>query len=1077
MEFPNGADITVTFTPEEAATAYGTIDLNCTGASKSISLVTSIDSECFTEAKGNVTPNPRFLSLDGFTASFGTLPKIVTIAEGEDVKCGATCVKFEGDPSKCGLNRNSSITFAPGTYKINGWINTNGTFETGVYAANADISSDDPSAIAVDPSYVYFSIPDTKGAWHYFEFTFNVTNLVSKGTIWINNDSRSSTATLAYLDNWQIYNTANSDDEIIYGDYPIQPVSFNKVKFSDAFWAPRIKMNQEVTIPIALQQCEETGRIDNFKKAGGLISGYFSTEYTFDDTDIYKIIEGMAYSIQMYPNPELDTKMDELIGYIGAAQEEDGYLFTARTAAEPGKMHSWVGAKRWEKDPDLSHELYNCGHLYEAAVAHYSATGKSNLLDIAIKNADLLVKEFLEGGLTYEPGHQIVEMGLAKMYRVTDKKEYLELAKYFLDLRGDKGVARKEYSQTHKPVIYQDEAVGHAVRAVYMYSGMADVAAMAHTTSYLDAIDKIWENVAGKKYYITGGIGAKHDGEAFGANYELPNHSAYCETCAAIGNVYWNHRMFLLHGESKYYDVIERTLYNGLISGISLSGDHFFYPNPLESRGNDSRSEWFGCACCPSNLCRFTASIPGYVYAQKNDSIYINLFVQGESEIEIGENKVQLTQETSYPWDGNIAITVNPEKAEEFNLLIRIPGWVGTQPVPSDLYHYVDAVGNSASLKLNGKNISYGIIDGYMKLSRNWQKGDKLELEFPMDVHRTAAHESVAADKGKVSLERGPIVYCLEWPENGEDIFSTVIDDETFITPSSYDADFLNGVVSLEIEGKIAQTSSGEVILKDKLLTAIPYYAWANRGKGDMAVWVASSKEYAEALPEELPEADTLIYTVLQEPFTGSINSVYPTVTVEPDVERICEIFGLQLADIQSAFNTEITYAAVNPNGSLNTTSTANAPGHWFDNTGYVTSWGTNSYVFSEFKLSDFVFNIGQYPNICPDGSKYTLKQALTYSPVGKAPIRVVFVFNITVSSDPNSVDEMSDDKSIQLFTSDRELHINGLPQGAIVYIDDVAGGKFIQASSSQGSYSITLPSGVYIVSVGELIKKKIIIP
>ncbi len=356
-------------------------------------------------------------------------------------------------------------------------------------------------------------------------------------------------------------------------DYPIRPVAFTQVKFTDNFWAPRIHINQDVTIPIALKQCYITGRVDNFKKAGGLMLGYFDTQFTFDDTDIYKILEGMSYSIQMYPNKELEAQMDTLIYYIQQAQEPDGYLFTARTAVEPGKMHEWVGEQRWEKDPALSHELYNCGHLYEAAVAHYQATGKRTLLDVAIKNADLVVKDFGPGILAYEPGHQIVEMGLVKLYRVTGKKEYLDLAKYFLDLRGHGESG--EYSQTHKPVIEQDEAVGHAVRAAYMYSGMADVAALTGDRSYLHAIDKIWDNVVRKKYYITGGIGATGHGEAFGKNYELPNMSAYCETCAAIANVYWNYRLFLLHGDSKYYDVLERTLYNGLISGISLSGDRF----------------------------------------------------------------------------------------------------------------------------------------------------------------------------------------------------------------------------------------------------------------------------------------------------------------------------------------------------------------------------------------------------------------------------------------------------------------------------------------------------------------------
>lgn len=623
-------------------------------------------------------------------------------------------------------------------------------------------------------------------------------------------------------------------------DYPIQPVSFTDVRFSDNFWAPRIKVNEEVTIPIALKHCYTTGRVDNFKKAGGLMPGYFATSLPFDDTDIYKIIEGMAYSIQTYPNERLEAQMDTLIYYIGKAQEDDGYLFTPRTAAEPGKLHGWVGEKRWEKDPDLSHELYNAGHLYEAAVAHFEATGKRSLLDIAVKNADLLVKDFLTGGLAYEPGHQIVEMGLVKMYRATGKREYLDLAKYFLDLKGNG--ERGAYCQSHKPVVEQDEAVGHAVRAAYMYSGMADVAALTGNRGYLNAIDRIWENVVEKKYYITGGIGARGEGEAFGDNYELPNMSAYCETCAAIGNVYWNHRLFLLHGEAKYYDVIERTLYNGLISGVSLSGDHFFYPNPLESEGQHSRSEWFGCACCPSNVCRFMPSVPGYVYAHKGNRIYVNLFVESEADIELDRNKVHVSQVSDYPWEGDITLTVEPEREGKFELALRLPGWVQDKPVPGDLYTYMSSSKEKAELRVNGKPVKYKLgQDGYIVLSRRWQVGDKVELVLPMKVRRTLARKEVKADEGKVTLERGPIVYCLEWCDNDGQVLNAVLEDGAGIE-EHYQAGLLNGVVSLNIKGKRTRRDIGGAVLEeDKMLTAIPYYAWANRGAGEMAVWIPRS--------------------------------------------------------------------------------------------------------------------------------------------------------------------------------------------------------------------------------------------
>ncbi|OPZ98809.1 MAG: Non-reducing end beta-L-arabinofuranosidase [Bacteroidetes bacterium ADurb.Bin416] len=638
-------------------------------------------------------------------------------------------------------------------------------------------------------------------------------------------------------------------------DYPINPVSFVAVKATDQFWAPRIRINQDITIPIALGHCYNTGRVDNFKKAGKLIPGYFDTQFTFDDTDIYKIIEGAAYSIQMYPNAELDARMDTLIEFIRVAQEPDGYLYTARTAGKPGALHEWVGVKRWEKDPDLSHELYNCGHLYEAAVAHYQATGKRSLLDIAIKNADLLVRDFGPGKLAYEPGHQVVEMGLAKMYRATGKKEYLDLAKFFLDLKG-KGHSG-EYSQTHKPVIEQDEAVGHAVRANYMYSGMADVAALTGNESYLHAIDKIWENVAGKKLYVTGGVGATGSGEAYGRNYELPNMSAYCETCAAIANVYWNYRLFLLHGESKYYDVLERTLYNGLLSGVSLEGDRFFYPNPLESVGQHSRSAWFGCACCPSNVCRFIPSVPGYVYAQKDEKLYVNLFMQSESELTIQKNPVHITQKTDYPWNGDVTMELTPKKAKAFTLMIRIPGWAKNQPVPSDLYSYVNPQTEPVKLMVNGVETPYAIgADGYIALNRKWKKGDKVSISFPMSVKRVKAHELVEDDLGKVSLERGPIVYCLEWPDNEEKVLNTVLEDNVSVSATSYMPNELKGIVRLEANALSTKKGANQEIIRvPKAIKAIPFYAWANRGQGEMAVWIPRTVEASK--PEPLPTIST----------------------------------------------------------------------------------------------------------------------------------------------------------------------------------------------------------------------------
>ncbi len=630
-------------------------------------------------------------------------------------------------------------------------------------------------------------------------------------------------------------------------DYPIQPVSFTSVRFNDNFWEPRIVTNQEVTIPIALKHCYSTGRVDNFKKAGGLMPGYFGTDFPFDDSDVFKIMEGMSYSINMLPNKELESQLDTLIYYISKAQEPDGYLLTARNVPDSTKLHAWLSVNRWEKTPELSHELYNMGHMYEAAVAHFYATGKRDFLDIAIKNADLLVKDFGPGKLAYEPGHQEIEIGLAKLYRATEKKEYLDLAKYFLDIRG-KGQSG-EYSQTHKPVIEQDEAVGHAVRAAYMYSGMADVAALTGDKEYLTAIDKIWDNVVSKKLYITGGIGATGHGEAFGKNYELPNMSAYCETCAAIANVYWNHRLFLLHGDSKYYDVLERTLYNGVISGINLEGSRFFYPNPLESVGQHGRSEWFGCACCPSNVCRFMPSVPGYVYAKKDNKIYVNLFVQSDADIDMNGNHVTLSQKTEYPWEGDVSITVNPEKSQKIDLLIRIPGWVQNRPVPSDLYTYLNPVEEKVTIKVNGKAKKYKTDkNGYAVLSQKWEKGDLIEINFPMEIHRSVAHENVEDDREKTAIERGPIVYCLEWVDNNERVLNSVLADDVTFTRRFEDK--LNGIMALYADAQSAyRNEKDEIIVDKKQLNAIPYYSWANRGGGEMAVWIPRTVNSTRPLP------------------------------------------------------------------------------------------------------------------------------------------------------------------------------------------------------------------------------------
>lgn len=633
-------------------------------------------------------------------------------------------------------------------------------------------------------------------------------------------------------------------------DYPIRPVPFTSVKVTDEFWAPRIKLNHDVTIPIALKQCYITGRVDNFKVAGHLKEGKFCTEYPFDDTDIYKILEGASYSLQTTPDPQLEARMDTLIYYVGKAQEPDGYLYTTRTI-DPAHPHAWSGKERWEMESDLSHELYNSGHLFEAAVAHYQATGKRSFLDIAIKNADLLVKTFGPGKLMRSPGHQIVEMGLVKMYRATGKKEYLDLAKFFLDSRGHNSPhSRGDYSQDQVPVIDQTEAVGHAVRATYMYSGMADVAAITGDMNYLHAIDKIWDDIVNYKLYITGGIGAAAGHEGFGPKYELPNMSAYNETCASIGNIYWNYRLFLLHGESKYYDVLEQILYNGMISGVSQSGDHFFYPNPLESMGQHSRSEWFGCACCPSNVCRFIPSIPGYMYGQTDSRLYVNLFIQSKANVLMGGEKLEIEQTTQYPWNGEVKFSINPENEKSFELALRIPGWLSEKPLPGNLYAFVAAPEKKFILKVNGKTTEPKTENGYAIISNRWKKGDVVTLSLPMEVRRVVANEKLAADNNKVALMRGPMVYCAEWPDYQDKHVLNLILANKNPLKSEFHPEILGGAVLLKGEAQSSvRVGDSETKESNVTFTAIPYYAWANRGAGEMEVWFATKASASKPLP------------------------------------------------------------------------------------------------------------------------------------------------------------------------------------------------------------------------------------
>ena len=635
-------------------------------------------------------------------------------------------------------------------------------------------------------------------------------------------------------------------------DYPVQPVPFTSVRLTGGLLANRQATNAVVTMPFALEQCETSGRIKNFdlaaevmkRRAAGETNFQIKppTQYPFDDTDVYKAIEGAAFCLSVKPDAALQAKLEEIIKRIAAAQEADGYLYTFRTMHPDSPGHDWVDQQRWLKDPKLSHELYNLGHLYEAGVAYYRATGSRSLLDICLKSAALLEKDFGDHQLRISPGHQIIEMGLVKLYRQTGDTNWLDLAQFFLDVRGKGG----EYSQDHKPVIAQDKAVGHAVRANYMYAGMADVAALTGDQRYLAAITKIWENVVGTKLHLTGGCGARASGEAYGNDYELP-HRCYNETCAAVAFLFWNHRMFLMTGDAKYMDVFERSLYNGVLSGVSLSGDRFFYPNPLEYDGSTKnnhgfagRAPWFGCACCPPNVLRTLASLGDYVYAVQGDKLFVNLYAQGEATATISGNKVKLEQTTEYPWNGKIKLRVSPEQAGTFTLNLRIPGWVEGKPLPSDLYAYDDATPAKWTLRVNGKKVSASPQHGFAVITREWKSGDEIILDFPMPVRRVAGNEKIAATKNQVALERGPIVYAFEGVDNDGGAFDAVLPVDAKIKPS-YRADLLGGVTVLNITKaqRVALGKDGKLATKPAKLTAIPYTVWANRGLTPMAVWLA----------------------------------------------------------------------------------------------------------------------------------------------------------------------------------------------------------------------------------------------
>ena len=616
-----------------------------------------------------------------------------------------------------------------------------------------------------------------------------------------------------------------------------EPVGFASVTITDSFWKPKIGKVANKTLAACIYQTETaTARIRNFEKVargkGEAHEGIF-----YDDSDVFKALEAMAYSLKTNPNPAIEKKCDEWIDKIAAAQLPDGYLNTWYTLKGLDK--------RWT---DMSmHEDYNAGHMIEAAVAYFDATGKRKFLDVVIKWADYFDGLFGPGKRDWVTGHQELELALVKLYRTTHNEKYLKLAHWLLEERGHKlakGYTWTDwkdtaYAQDLVPVRDQKEITGHAVRAMYLYTGAADVAALTGDEGYLKAMRRVWEDVVYRNMYVTGGIGSAGSNEGFTTDYDLPNEQAYCETCASVGMVFWNQRMNLLTGNAEYIDVLERSLYNGALDGLSLSGDRFFYGNPLASTGKNARREWFGTACCPANIARLVASLGNYIYARSANGIWVNLFVGSNTSILLEKGKVDLNMETNYPWDGKIVLSVDPARKLKFALHLRIPGWAGGTAVPGDLYTFLQKDNDMPALSVNGQPLAFTNENGYAVIDREWKKGDKLVWNLPMSVKKLAAKEPLKQDKDRVALQRGPLVYCAEGADNGGKAWNIIFPEKTevaTITGKILD----EPVVLLEATVPVVITAADGFSLQtiNKKITAIPYYTWCNRGSNQMQVWL-----------------------------------------------------------------------------------------------------------------------------------------------------------------------------------------------------------------------------------------------
>jgi len=612
----------------------------------------------------------------------------------------------------------------------------------------------------------------------------------------------------------------------------VDPVPFDQVTVTGGLWRERMDVNRTSSLPHVWGRCESSTkangeasrRLDNFAKAAGQMKGGFTGTF-FNDSDVYKIIEGTANSLQNHSDPDLEAYTDRVIDLIAAAQWDDGYLFTFYSLPKRRPEARWsnVGSM---------HELYCAGHLIEAAIAYKQATGKRKLLDVAIRFADLICDTFGPRGRNDAPGHQEIELALFRLFDLTKDSRYLKTARFFIDQRGDSGRQQRygTYSQDHRPFVEQENGVGHSVRAGYLYCAATDIAMRERDEAYANTLFRVWDNVTNRKMYLTGGIGQPGGPEGFAGDYELGN-GCYAETCSGIAFAMWNHRLHMMTGESKYADLIERTFYNNMLSSLSVEGDRHYYTNPLETGGRE-RWPWPGhdCACCPSNLVRVISAISGYAYSQSENTVRVNQYLNSRGELLVGDNTVVLSQETRYPWDGNIQISVVPEQESEFEIKLRIPGWARNQPVPGNLYRYLDSPELPIGLTVNDRAVPVNIHEGYVSIRRQWKKDDLIRLTLPMPVRRVIAHPRATADKGMVAVERGPLVYCAEFTDNAADASQWKLSDTATLI-ADWNEDFFGGAVTL------SETDDASRSAKQGL-TLIPYYLYSNRGRGRMRVWL-----------------------------------------------------------------------------------------------------------------------------------------------------------------------------------------------------------------------------------------------